>query len=78
MASSSRESEDSIRQIFSTDSSRESLRSSLLNRKVMGRLVEILQSEDAAKSADDAGADANETAAPEPDPEQEGADPNAR
>lgn len=78
VASSSRESEDSIRQIFSTDSSRESLRSSLLNRKVMGRLVEILQGEDAAKSADDAGADANETAAPEPDPEQEGADPNAR
>jgi trigger factor len=78
VASSSRESEDSIRQIFSTDSSRESLRSSLLNRKVMGRLVEILQGKDAAKSADDAGADANETAAPEPDPEQEGADPNAR
>ncbi len=90
VASSSRESEESIRQIFTTDSSRESLRSSLLNRKVMGRLVEILQSEDVAKSADTAGepeapqdlnddadGDGGETAGPEPDAEQEGAEPNA-
>ena len=52
MASSSAESEESIRRVFSTDSSRESLRSSLLNRKVMGRLVEILLGEDQASSAE--------------------------
>ncbi len=88
VAATSRESEESIRRVFSTDSSRESLRSSLLNRKVMGRLVEIMLGEDGAKSAEDeteppedangdAEADPGETAAPDPDPEQEGADPNA-
>jgi trigger factor len=84
VASTSRESEESIRQVFSTDSSRESLRSSLLNRKVMGRLVEIILGEDGAKNVEDetetpedangdAEVDPAETATPEPDNEQEGA-----
>ena len=83
VASSSRESEDSLRQLFSTESSRESLRSSLLNRKVMARLVEILQGEAGVKTAEAAGepepsdgtngdaeGDTGETTAPEPDAEQ--------
>jgi trigger factor len=84
VAATSRESEESIRRVFSTDSSRESLRSSLLNRKVMGRLVEIILGEDGAESPEDqpetpedsngdAEADPAETAAPEPDTEHEGA-----
>ena len=90
VAASSRDSEDSIRQIFSTESSRESLRSSLLNRKVMGRLVDIVQGEGGGKTAEataepeppedasaDAEGDTGETAAPEPDVEQEGAKPDA-
>ena len=88
MASSSAESEESIRRVFSTDSSRESLRSSLLNRKVMGRLVEILLGEEGPRGAEastepvldaETGSeqDANEGSDPtdtiEPDAEQEGA-----
>jgi len=88
MASSSAESEESIRRVFSTDSSRESLRSSLLNRKVMGRLVEILLGEEGPCGAEastepvldaETGSeqDANEGSEPtdtiEPDAEQEGA-----
>ena len=88
MASSSAESEESIRRVFSTDSSRESLRSSLLNRKVMGRLVEILLGEEGPRGGEastepvldaEMGSeqDANEGSEPtdtiEPDAEQEGA-----
>lgn len=88
MASSSAESEESIRRVFSTDSSRESLRSSLLNRKVMGRLVEILLGEEGPRGVEastepvldaETGSeqDANEGSEPtdtiEPDAEQEGA-----
>ena len=88
MASSSAESEESIRRVFSTDSSRESLRSSLLNRKVMGRLVEILLGEEGPRGAEastepvldaETGSeqDANEGSDPtdtiESDAEQEGA-----
>ena len=90
VSASSSGSEDSIRQIFSTESSRESLRSSLLNRKVMGRLVEILQGECGTNSAETEGEsdppeEANEdgesasgeTSSTEPDEEQQGAEPNA-
>ena len=82
VSASSRESEDTIRQIFSTESSRESLRSSLLNRKVMARLVEIFQGEAVEKNAEADGEpeppqDAEEITTPEPDLDQEGADPNA-
>jgi len=88
MASSSAESEESIRRVFSTDSSRESLRSSLLNRKVMSRLVEILLGEEGPVDSEastepvldtelDSEQDSNEDSEPtdttEPDAEQEGA-----
>ena len=42
MENSSEETADSLRRMLSTDASRESIRSSLLNRKVMTRLVEIV------------------------------------
>ena len=45
MATSSADSEDPMRKVLSTDNARDSIRSSLLNRKVMQRLVEIFQGE---------------------------------
>ena len=39
------DSEESVRQLLSTDSAQNSIRSSLLNRRVMQRLVEIVQGE---------------------------------
>ncbi|PKB78953.1 MAG: trigger factor [SAR202 cluster bacterium Io17-Chloro-G9] len=83
LASTSTGSEEQIRQVFSTDSSRESMRSSLLNRKVMGRLVEILLGEDGAndaqipgepEAAEESDNAPEEPASPEPGPDQPEAD----
>ena len=43
MISESGDSQDAMRQAFSSDSARDSIRSSLLSRKVMQRLVEIIE-----------------------------------
>ncbi len=47
MENSSEETAESLRRMLSTEDSRESIRSSLLNRKVMARLVEIVSAEPA-------------------------------
>ena len=46
MASSSGDSEESVRAALSADSARDSIRSSLIGRKVMERLVEIVQGQE--------------------------------
>ena len=46
MASTSGDSEESVRTALSTDSARDSIRSSLLSRKVMEHLVEIVQGQE--------------------------------
>ena len=66
MENSSEETADSLRRMLSTDDSRESIRSSLLNRKVMARLVEIVSagpSDDPAESEESAAAEVSESGA---------------
>ena len=57
----------SMMQALNTENARESIRSSLMNRKIMARLVEISQSEE---SASPAATDETDTS-PEPEPEEE-------
>ena len=57
----------SMMQALNTENARQSIRSSLMNRKIMARLVEISQSEE---SASPAAADATDTS-PESEPEEE-------
>ena len=45
------ESEASMRQALSTENAKESIRTSLMNRKIMARLVEIVQGEASASPA---------------------------
>ena len=45
MLEESGDSEESMRRVFSSENARESIRSSLFNRKVLGRLVEIIEGE---------------------------------
>ncbi len=52
MENSSEETADGLRRMLSTNDSRESIRSSLLNRKVMARLVEIVKGDDAGGSGE--------------------------
>jgi hypothetical protein len=54
-------------QALNTENARESIRSSLMNRKIMARLVEISQGEE---SASPAATDATDTS-PESEPEEE-------
>ena len=61
LVSNSKEAEDSIRQAVSNEQTRESLRSTMFNRKVMERLVGIVQGDDHG----DRSAGAPESAAPE-------------
>ncbi len=90
MVSSAGDSEESMRQTLSTDNAKDSIRSSIFNRQVMRRLVEIVQgtaeesevAESAGPDTDDAVASElqEETAGSEPsDPEatDEGAQPDA-
>ena len=60
-------SDASMMQALNTANARESIRSSLMNRKIMARLVEISQSEE---SASPAAIDETDTS-PEPEPEEE-------
>ena len=53
MENSSEQTAESLRRMLGTDDSRESIRSSLLNRKVMSRLVEIVSSEPAGDSPEE-------------------------
>ncbi|PKB78563.1 MAG: trigger factor [SAR202 cluster bacterium Io17-Chloro-G9] len=91
LISNSRDAEDTIRQAVSNENARESLRSSLLNRKVMERLVGIVQGnedgddestggavpESAAAEAATEESTTEETAAGELEATEEGAEPNA-
>ena len=47
------DSKDQMRRILGSSNAQESIRSNLLNRKVMGRLAEIIQREDADQASDD-------------------------
>ena len=47
------DSKDQMRRILGSSNAQESIRSNLLNRKVMGRLAEIIQGEDADQASDD-------------------------
>ena len=60
-------SDASMMQALNTENARESIRSSLMNRKIMARLVEISQGEE---SASPAATDATDTS-PESEPEEE-------
>ena len=51
ISATSGESEASMKQALNTESAKESIRSSLMNRKIMARLVEIVQGEAAATPA---------------------------
>ena len=90
MLSSAGESEESMRLALSTDNAKDSVRSSLLNRQVMQRLVEIVQgTAEESEVAKSAGPDTDDAAAselqedtagsepPDPDATHEGAQPNA-
>lgn len=52
MENSAEETAEGLRRMLSTEDSRESIRSSLLNRKVMARLVEIVKGEDTGDSGE--------------------------
>lgn len=53
MENSSEETAPNLRRMLNTDDSRESIRSSLMNRKVLAKLVEIAIGEDGAEAPDD-------------------------
>ncbi len=59
MENSAEETAEGLRRMLGTDESRDSIRTSLLNRKVMGRLVEIVSREDeeTAEGSDEAEAE---------------------
>lgn len=67
LISSAGESEAAMRQVLSTENARGNIHSSLTNRKVMERLVQIFQGEE--------GQPAAETATEEPQPEAEATEP---
>jgi len=90
MLTSAGDSEESMRRTLSTDNAKDSIRSSLLNRQVMQRLVEIVQgtagksefAESADPDTDDAATselqeDTAGSEPPDPDATDEGAQPNA-
>ena len=52
MENSAEETSEGLRRMLNTEESRDSIRSSLLNRKVMARLVEIVRSEDPEAGAE--------------------------
>jgi trigger factor len=67
------ESEAAMKKALSTENAKESIRSSLMNRKIMGRLVEIVQGEGAASPAasdptDPTGSEETEESGPEEEP----------
>lgn len=73
MENSAEESSASLRQMLNSDESRESIRSSLLNRKVMGRLVEIAKGDAEEEADDNEGDTETPTETPEEEPAAESA-----
>ena len=78
--------QDQMRRILGSSNAQESIRSNLLNRKVMGRLAEIIQGEDADQASDDSqtagqetasAAEATEESDESSEESKEGAGPNA-
>ena len=67
MENSAEETAEGLRRMLSTVDSRESIRSSLLNRKVMSRLVEIVRGNEAGEEVKTAESESEETGA-EADP----------
>jgi trigger factor len=65
ISSTGGESEAAMTQALNTENAKESIRSSLMNRKIMARLVELVQGEASAAP------DAEETSEPEPEQEIE-------
>jgi trigger factor len=63
------ESEAAMKQALSTENAKESIRSSLMNRKIMARLVEITQGEEPTSPADTATTEPEETVETETEPE---------
>ena len=85
MVGESGDSEESMRRVLSSDNARESVRSSLLNRKVLGRLVQIVEGSDEEPALPGEGSEAEadddsppeeaaEAGSLEPEGKQEGAD----
>lgn len=74
MGNSAEETAEGLRRMLNTDDSRESIRSSLLNRKVMARLVEIVKGDGAANAegTEDPEDSATEVPAAEAQPEADG------
>ena len=70
ISSTGGESEASMKQALSTENAKESIRTSLMNRKIMARLVEMVQGE-ASASPDTADSLAPEEPAGSPEPDQE-------
>ncbi len=78
--------QDQMRRILGSSNAQESIRSNLLNRKVMGRLAELIQGEDADEGGDDSqtaeqetasAAEATEESDESSEESKEGAGPNA-
>ena len=76
ISSAGGESEAAMKQALSTENARESIRTSLMNRKIMARLVEIVQGEASANPATEEspttqGSSGSEESDPETAPEEE-------
>jgi len=66
------ESEASMKQALSTENAKETIRTSLMNRKIMARLVEIVQGDaSASPAAEESSAPDGPTDSPESDQEAE-------
>ena len=76
ISSTGGESEASMKQALNTEGAKESIRSSLINRKIMARLVEIVQGEASAspapeESPEESGQEPGENPGENPDQDQE-------
>ena len=77
LASSSEENAEAMRRVFSAEDTRDSIRASLLNRKVMQRLVEIVQGLEAGAGAEAEAedADSSDAGAAESEAENDNVEP---
>ena len=75
MVSSAGDSEEAMRRALSSESAKENIQSSLTDRKVMQRLVQIFQGEEGeSESESREGTESEQPAASEPDPDVSVAD----
>ena len=74
ISSTGGESEASMKQALNTEGAKESIRSSLINRKIMARLVEIVQGEASASPAPEDSPEGS----PEESPEESGQEPDEK